>query len=162
MSKVRKNTCRLALMACALMVAGYASADGSWLKGGSDQKLKTLAAIQPGLGTVMIEYGNRYSMMYFAAKGGNWDFAEYQLKEAREIQEVGETTRPKRAEALKHFEQKYLDPIGKAIAAKNFEQFDAAFNDGIDGCNACHKKEGFKFIKYALPATSPSPILNNP
>lgn len=139
---------------------GVAHADDSWLKGSTPKQLKSLAAIQPGLGTVMIEYGYRYSAMYYAAKGGNWDFAEYQLKEAREIQEVGETTRPKRAPDLKNFERKYLDPIGAAIQAKSFERFDAAFKDGVEGCNNCHHKHGFDFIRYALPATSPSPILN--
>ena len=78
---------------------------------------------QPGLGTVMIEYSNRYTDMYYAAKTGNWPLAAYQLKEALEIQEVGETTHPARADALRAFEQAFLDPIGKAIQAKDFEQF---------------------------------------
>ena len=73
----------------------------------------------------MIEYSNRYTDMYYAAKSGNWPLAAYQLKEAFEIQEVGETTRPaQRADALRAFEQAFLDPIGKAIQAKDFEQFD--------------------------------------
>jgi len=36
----------------------------------------------------MIEYNYRATTMFFAAKGGNWDLASYELKEAREIQEV--------------------------------------------------------------------------
>ena len=70
----------------ALVGGAYAASD--WLKGSTDEKLKTLAAVQPGLGTVMIEYANRYSNIYYAAKGGNWPLAAYQLKEALEIQEV--------------------------------------------------------------------------
>src|SRR6266545_4171438 len=53
--------------------------------------------IQPGLGTVMIEYGNRLARLWFAASADNWDMAKYQLDEMIEIQEVGETTRPNRA-----------------------------------------------------------------
>src|SRR3974377_1384789 len=134
----------------ALGAAGsYAASD--WLKGSADEKLKTLAEIQPGLGTVMSEYGNRYTTAYYAAKGGNWDLAAYQIKEAREIQEVGETTRPERAQALKGFEKSYLDPLEEVIKAKDFKKFDKAFKDGIQGCTTCHAGQGFPYIKYPLP-----------
>ncbi|HWU36096.1 MAG TPA: hypothetical protein VN203_00545 [Candidatus Acidoferrum sp.] len=145
----------------ALGAAGsYAASD--WLKGSADEKLKTLAEIQPGLGTVMIEYGNRYTTAYYAAKGGNWDLAAYQIKEAREIQEVGETTRPERAQALKGFEKSYLDPLDEAIKTKDFKKFEKAFKDGIQGCNTCHVGQGFPYIKYQLPKAPPSPLVMKP
>lgn len=147
---------------CLMILAGGAYAAGDWLKGTSDQKFKTLAEIQPGLGTVMVEYGNRYTNMYHAAKGGNWGLAGYQLKEAREIQEVGETTRPGRAAALKAFEKAYLEPLEKAIEAKDFEKFKTAFKAGIEGCNGCHASQGFPFIKYQLPSRSASPLSDRP
>lgn len=148
--------------ACLLVLAGGAYAGGDWLKGTTDQKLKTLAEIQPGLGTVMIEYGNRYTNMYHAAKGGNWGLAGYQLKEALEIQEVGEATRPGRAAALKAFETAYMEPLEKAIEAKDFEKFNTAFKAGIEGCNGCHASQGFPYIKYELPRKSASPLSNRP
>jgi hypothetical protein len=86
MSNIRKS---LIATTCSLLLVGVAYASGDWLKGTTDQKLEKLAEIQPGLGTVMIEYSHRYSTMYHAAKGGNWGLAGYQLKEALEIQEVG-------------------------------------------------------------------------
>jgi hypothetical protein len=144
-------------LALALMAAG-AYADSEWLKGNTEEKLKTLADLQPGLGTVMIEYGNRYTNAYYAAKGGNWELAAYQVKEAREIQEVGETTRPARAQALKAFEKNYLDPLDETIKAKDFKKFDKAFRDGIQGCNTCHTGQGFPFIKYELPKAPASPL----
>src|SRR5574342_624441 len=113
----------LPVIALVLVVAAagaYAASD--WLKGSPEEQLKTLAEIQPGLGTVMIEYGARFTNMYYAAKGGNWGLADYQLKEAREIQEVGETTRPARADSLKGFETSYLDPLEAAIKAKDFKK----------------------------------------
>jgi hypothetical protein len=154
-SVVRKA---LVVGGCIMLVSGVASADEPWLKGTPDEQLKTLAEIQPGLGTVMIEYGNRFTNMYYAAHGGNWGFADYQLKEAREIQEVGETTRPKRATPLKDFEAKYLDPLAKAINAADLKSFDAAFDEAVKGCNACHKEAHFTFIKYELPKSAPTPI----
>jgi len=151
----------LVIVALALGAVGtYAASD--WLKGSTDEKLKTLAKIQPGLGTVMIEYATRYTTAYYAAKGGNWDLAAYQIKEAREIQEVGETTRPERAQALKGFEKSYLDPLDEAIKAKDFKKFDKAFKDGIQGCNTCHIGQGFPYIKYQLPKAPLSPLSMKP
>ncbi len=118
-------------------------------------KIEKTWSIQPGLGTVMIEYGNRYYIMYYAAKAGNWDLAKYELKEAMEIQEVGETTRPSKAAMLKSFEKSYLDPLDKAIDAKNWNTFKTAYNNGVEGCNNCHAATGHPYIKYALPSTPP-------
>jgi hypothetical protein len=143
-------------------LAGGAYAASDWLKGSTDAQLKALAAIQPGLGTVMIEYANRYSDIYYAAKSSNWPLAAYQLKEMGEIQEVGETTRPGRADALKAFEQSFLDPLEKTIEAKDFESFEAAFTSGIQGCNGCHAALGFPFIKYEIPSSPPSPLNMQP
>ena len=151
----------LLVVALALGAAGtYAASD--WLKGNTDEKLKTLAEIQPGLGTIMIEYSTRYTTAYYAAKGGNWDLAAYQIKEALEIQEVGETTRPARAQALKAFEKNYLEPLNEAIKAKDFKKFDKAFKDGIQGCNTCHIGQGFPYIKYQLPKAAISPLAMKP
>ncbi len=91
------------------LVAGVAySQPPNWLKGTTDEKFKALADIQPGLGTVMMEYAARFTNTYYAAKGGNWDLALYMFKEMKEIQEVGETTRPARAPLLKASETNYL------------------------------------------------------
>lgn len=143
---------------CLLVFAGGAYAAPDWLKGSTDEKLKTLADIQPGLGTVMIEYSNRYTNTYYAAKGGNWDLAAYQLKEALEIQEVGEATRPGRAPGLKDFEDDYLSKVQAAIDAKDSAAFEKAFKAGINGCNNCHAQQGFPFISYELPAAPPAPL----
>jgi hypothetical protein len=149
------------LTVVAFLAAGaYAASD--WLKGSTEEQLKTLAEIQPGLGTVMIEYGHRYTNMYYAAKGGNWDLAAYQLKEAREIQEVGETTRPARAAALKAFETSYLDPLDEAVKAKDAKKFEAAFKAGVQGCNGCHAGQGFPYIKYQLPKGPTEPLSMKP
>jgi hypothetical protein len=118
--------------------------------------LDQIAEIQPGLGTVMMEYGNRFYMMYYAAKSGNWDLAQYQLKEALEIQEVGETTRTGRAASLKNFEASYLAPLNTTMNTKNWNAFQTAYNNTIDGCNGCHVANGFPYIKYTLPSSPPN------
>ncbi len=140
------------------LAAAGAFADSGWLKGTTEEQLKTLADLQPGLGTVMIEYSTRYTNLYYAANGGNWDLAAYELKEAREIQEVGETTRPGRAAALKTFEKSAFDPLEAAIKAKDLKKFEEAFQKGVQRCNGCHVAQGFAYIKYQLPGAPTLPL----
>ena len=80
----------------------------------------------------------------------------------REIQEVGETTRPARADALKAFEQSFLDPLQKTIEAKDFAKFETSFKAGMQGCNGCHAALGFPYIRYGLPSSPPSPLVMTP
>ena len=111
--------------------------------------------IQPGLGTVMIEYGSRFALTKFAADAGDWGMAQYQLKEATEIQEVGEVTRPKNADLLKNFEHKFLDPLAKDIQAKDQAAFDKDFETAMQGCNACHQATGHPYVDIQDPQTMP-------
>jgi uncharacterized membrane protein len=119
--------------------------------GAEPARLDALAAIQPGLGTVMTEYGNRFTDAYFAAKGGNWGLAQYQLKEMVEIQEVGEITRPAMADVLKSFESAYLEPLAETVKQKDFAAFEKAFGETVAGCNGCHAGTGNSFVRYVLP-----------
>lgn len=123
----------------------------TWLTGTVDQKLNTLAGIQPGLGTVMIEYGNRFGNIYYAAQASNWGMAAYQLKEMVEIQEVGETTRPARADALRGLEQGALKPLAQDIVNQDLRKFNTDFTTAVAFCNACHQATGFSYIVYKLP-----------
>jgi hypothetical protein len=145
----------MAFIVVAFMLAGVfwaLAAPPQWLKGTPEEKFKALQDIQEALGSVMIEYNYRITTMFFAAKGGNWDLASYELKEAKEIQEVGETTRPQFAPALKAFEQAYLDgKIEPALKAKSFAKFSKAFDDMANGCNACHAAQKMPYIHYVRP-----------
>ncbi len=132
----------------------------------NDDKLKVLADLQPGLGVIMQEIGRRFTAIYFACRAGNWDLANYELKELREAQEVGEITRPKRKEALISFEEEFLGSaenpkegtLQDAINKKNFLVFNRSFKSAIGGCNDCHKSTGFSYIKYKLPKSSELPL----
>ncbi len=125
----------------------------------SDRNL-ALWNIQPGLGTVMMEYGQRMALLRHAVDAGDWGMAQYQLKEATEIQEVGEVTRPGKAELLKNFEHSYLDPLAEDIVAQDKGSFDADYSKALDGCNACHEGTGHPYVRFQEPPTSPEPFLD--
>ena len=123
-----------------------------------DRKL-SLWGIQPGLGTVMIEYGRRFALAKHAVDAGDWGMAQYQINEQIEIQEVGETTRAGKAELLAGFEHAYLDPISEAIVAQDADAFNQAYEAAIGGCNGCHGMTGHPYVRYQMPPTSPQPFL---
>jgi hypothetical protein len=132
----------------------------SLTEGSVEQRVDALASIQPGLGAVMHEFAYRFANTYWAANGGNWGLAQYQLKELLEAQEVAELTRPQRAPMLKANEQAYLKPLAKAIEKADLAQFNRDFAEAIKGCNGCHTALGYGFLHYRLPDKAPQEFLD--
>jgi hypothetical protein len=148
----------LAVLVLGLVVGTAYTQPPDWNKGSTDEKIKRLSDLQPGLGTVMIEYGMRFTNAYYAAKGGNFELAQYMIKEMKEIQEVGEITRPARADLLKAFESNYLDKLDAAAKAKNWSQYSKLFPQVVNACNQCHAKVKMAYIVYQLPPSPPAPL----
>ena len=117
--------------------------------------LEQIAQIQPGLGTLMIEFGHRFYVAYYAAKANNWELADYEIHELIEAQEVAEATRPKYTEELKAFEHGALAKLQKTIKAKDWKQFEVKYAETTKACNACHTKNGHPYIQYKLPKVAP-------
>lgn len=138
-----------------------------WINSYSDEdKFKVLGDIQPGTGVLMQELARRFTGLFYAARAGNWDLANYQLKEMREVIDVNVVTRPKRKDALESFEASSLGSeenpeagtLQDAVNQKSFLAFKQSFKSAIDGCNGCHQASGFSFIKYRLPKSSELPL----
>ena len=117
--------------------------------------LSELAEIQPGLGTIMIEFGHRFHITYYAAKARNWELAQYEIEELIEAQETAEVTRPEYAEDLKTFEHTALKALQKAIETKDWELFTKQYTETTKACNTCHKDNGHPYIRYTLPKEAP-------
>ena len=67
---------------------------GVW-SGHRDMTMEDLARIQPGLGRIMPEVGDRTWKLYYAAQAENWPLAAFQAKEIKGLMELGAFTRPK-------------------------------------------------------------------
>lgn len=114
-----------------------------------------LAEVQPGMARLMKEIGERYHILYYAAKGGNWKLGEHQVKEIKSLMKVAETVRPKYSQDLASFILASLDPIQTAVRDRDWERFKAAYMKGIDESNKLHEKYGYGFIRYVLPKNPP-------
>ena len=117
--------------------------------------LGDIAEVQPGLGTIMVEFGHRFYITYYAVQAKNWGLAEYQLHELLEAQEVAEVTRPKYKKQLKEFEDSHIAQLQKAVKTKNVKLFNRYYKETTNACNECHKDNGHPYIQYKLPKNPP-------
>ncbi|GBD26762.1 hypothetical protein HRbin30_02104 [bacterium HR30] len=123
--------------------------------GHREMSIEDLAAIQPGLGRLMPEIGQRTWKLYYAAKAHNWPMAHFQAKEIRGLMELGAFTRPKHEAALLEFLDQYWTPLQEAIKKEDFAAFEAAFHKAVDAANAYHELKDKPYIVWKLPENPP-------
>ena len=124
--------------------------------------LDQLAELQPGLGTLMRDISDRYWILYYAAQGGNWALAAYQLRGLRSLYRKGATTRPKYRAMLDDYARKIFDPLQQQIEARNFAEFDRQYRRGIDYANQLHVASHHGEIVWQLPAQPPTHLKLGP
>ena len=117
--------------------------------------LDQLAEMQPGLGMLMPQVSDRYWIMYYAAQGGNWGLAAYQLHELEGLLKLGATTRPKWANYLNAFIKGHLSTMQRAIEGEDFTAFEAAYQSGINAANRYHIETDHPEIIWELPPDPP-------
>jgi len=120
-----------------------------------EMTLEQLAEVQPGMARLMKEVGERYHILYYAAKGGNWLLAQHELNQVKALLRAGSTLRPKYSTDLTHFTREYLNPISEAIGSKDWKKLEDLYNKAIDGSNVYHEKYGYEYIRYVLPKNPP-------
>lgn len=128
--------------------------------------LETLTQIQPGLSTYMMEAAQRFGVMWFAADRGNWDLAAFEAREAEQVLQHGAVrSNQSRQQGINAFNSALLEPLVKAAQSGDRTQFEAAYRNAIDGCNACHASQTygqinrpFSFVKVQVPTNSPEDV----
>jgi hypothetical protein len=127
-----------------------------------EMSLDELAQIQPGMAAIMKDVGDRYTRTFYAAKGGNWKLAAYELNMVRTAFRNAKVTRPKFAEDLAVFDKDFLQPIFQAIHNKDWKAFLEEFEKGEAGSDVYHDKKGYPHIRYVLPKDPPSNLYQGP
>ena len=114
-----------------------------------------LVELQPGLGRLMPEISRRYWILFYAAQGGNWPLAAHQWRQLRHLFNMGSVTRPKRAKELQAFMAGAMSKLELAIEARDWDEFEKAYRDGIVLANRLHETTGHAEIRWKLPAEPP-------
>lgn len=150
----------VALGLCLSLYASGAAAD-DWRKSApTENKVDNLVKVMPGAANLMIEMGFRYQNLYWAARQGKWEFAEYQAEEMEGLLETLMITRPKRAKTAKAFLKTGFGVLEPALKARDARGFEAAFEKMRQACMTCHQQNEHAFITLPLPKRAYSPVLN--
>ncbi|TLZ95608.1 MAG: hypothetical protein E6J96_09740 [Methanobacteriota archaeon] len=76
-------------------------------------------------------------------------------RESEKILQTASVARPKYRDDIASFVRERLGPIARAIDAKDWRTFDAAYHRGIDDSNMYHDKYNKRFIRFRLPDHPP-------
>ena len=114
-----------------------------------------IAEVQPGSARLMDELAHRYWVLYYAAKGGNWELARYMEKESEKLLAIMGTVRPRYVVDLEVFVKESLGPVARAIEAKDWKAFEEAYHRGIASSDTYHAKYNKGFIRFRLPERPP-------
>ena len=109
--------------------------------------VKDVVGVLPKFAIPMREVGDRFQNMYFAAKGGNWALAYYMSKYMNAAMNPAKITKPDEYPMWSGFYESAMDPVNKAIVAKDFATFERKYVETIASCNTCHSAMGYSFIK---------------
>jgi hypothetical protein len=120
--------------------------------------LDQMAELQPGLADLMPAVGDRFWIAYYAAEGGNWALARYQLRHLAMLLRRGAVTRPKHAVNLTEYERDSLGPLFDAIQARDFDLFRRAYEEATAVANRLHVDLGHPDIVWRLPASPPGQL----
>ena len=122
------------------------------------EEIAILQGQQTGLARIMPEIGQRTWKLFYAAKEGHWDLANFQYSEITELMEFGAYARPKHEDALNQFMAEDWLPVGEAVKNKDFEAFESAFHKAIEQANAYHELKDRPYIRWQLPSTPPDDL----
>ena len=120
--------------------------------------LEQLAQLLPGTGEIMASVGNAWWKCAYAARGGNWELAEYFARRVRGLQRKLAVIRPKYAEDLGSFEAEHLNAVLSALGARNGPSFERAYGAATETANELHVKWAKPYIRWVLPDEPPKDL----
>lgn len=150
-----------AVLWCMAMGVPAAATAQDWRRSVSTvKKVDKLVAVMPATGNIMIEMGERYKNLYWAAKLGQWEFANYQAEEMEELIDKLKITRPELTKTANEFLKNSYPHVSQVVQLRDWDKFSAMFDNLRNECMACHSKNEHGFIALPVPHRASSPVLN--
>ena len=141
----------------AALLAGLAFAAATSGVGG-----QTPQPYAPGLVEYMMTVQSHHAKLWLAANARNWDLADYQAEELKELLEdiakrVPDYKGVPVGKMIEAVTMPHISDVETAIKKRDGAQFTVAFDKLTAACNACHEAANRSFIVVQRPATSPFP-----
>jgi hypothetical protein len=114
----------------------------------------------PGIEQFMGVIQREHVKLWFAGQAKNWDLAEFQAGEIKEVMGDIQDLYPKFkslpfADMLDAVITGPIVDLEKAIAAKDGKAFVAGFDKLTTACNSCHQVTGLGFVVIQRPTNNP-------
>jgi hypothetical protein len=122
--------------------------------------LAEIASLLPGAGDLMAVVSRNYGNLWHAAQGGNWELASFYFRRTRALLRNLSITRPQYAAQLAEYERDQLEPVGRALLAKDRAAFEMAYQESVDRANELHVVTGYPYIRWSRPVHPPDPGLD--
>ena len=114
-----------------------------------------IAEMQPGLARLMVELSQRFWVLAYAGRAGNWELARYMAWEVEKLLGTMAVARPKYREDLDAFATAHLHAIARAIEAKDSDAFASAMARAVEASDVYHAKYRKGFIRFRIPDRPP-------
>lgn len=129
----------------------------SYLESRIDSLQQELAnAYVPGFGEFMSGVQVHHAKLWFAGMNENWDLADFEINEIRELKDdiiKYETDRPE-SKMIPMLEPA-LDSVAQTVRHKNIADFRKSFVLLTTTCNNCHRAVNYPFNDVKIPDTPP-------
>jgi hypothetical protein len=113
----------------------------------------------PGLGDFMGRIQTDHAKLWLAGEARNWELAEYQLAELKEVFSDVQDLVPRYqnipvGDMIDAIITGTITDLEGAIATQDFGKFSAAFDHLTTACNSCHQAANKGFIAIRRPTQS--------
>lgn len=121
----------------------------------ADLTLEQIADSLPGTGEVMASISHCFGTAWHAGRAGKWDLAAYYTRRVRALMRMLAVRRPKYAAQLDEFLRDGLEPLLRAMVARDDLEFRKFFGECVAMANRFHVDTGHAYIEWTAPSTSP-------
>lgn len=167
-----------ARLAPATTVAGQSAAPAAGLagsvtppvEGSLEADVAMLKDARPSQSHAMMDVGYQFANLWFAADKKNWPLARFYFNETRSHIRWTIRIRPIRKHPdgspvdLKAIydaiDSSSMETLKHAIEAKDSAKFTPAYKQMMESCYACHKANGFDYLRPQMPAQPPQTVIN--
>jgi hypothetical protein len=117
--------------------------------------LEEMSEALPDTATIMTRVGECWWHLIYAARGGNWDLADYYLRRVVKLENTLVTLRPKHTDRMARFQQQAVPPVREAMEARDLAALEAAYSAATEMANELHGESGYDYIRWELPPEPP-------
>src|SRR5918992_1312126 len=110
--------------------------------------LAEMSETLPDTATIMTRVGECWWHLIYAARGGNWELADYYRRRVVKLENTLVTLRPKHAERMRRFQEQAVPPVTAALEARDLTRLEAAYAAATDMANELHGESGYPYIRW--------------